>query len=394
MIEYVRTMFQKGFADILKTPASRRFLSLSGASRSQILSSATRKGQFTRPSQPSSSSPFLRTPLQDQAKPKDDIETSFDDEEDEIASPLLNTRPASSTFIHSKGRDGIEDDEANVNATATRGDYRSVPRHTPPNNDHQDEEEVDRSYNLGSPRADFSSPLPKRQKISHQPAPMTEPIEVSSSPSTARSASPESVDGQDNAGLASVDLYNKEQDFMEDIKDEETTSTRFRIPRPETADSRNDNDRPSVRNAFKGHALHAAPWVETPLPATFSPSKRKGKQDYLYRGAAETVRSWILDIANEQNNEAGDVKITHSITTRSTDSSGRFHLVEDENKDTWLLVNQDNQQKRFSHKTANSREKEFRVKGTGRSWLASVGDSDKGTQSSHSIHVAVLWDAV
>ena len=77
------------------------------------------------------------------------------------------------------------------------------------------------------------------------------------------------------------------------------------------------------------------------LPYAFSPSRRRGKKDYVQGGAADTVRSWVLALAEQESSTAKtyteDFKASE---VRNDDHDGRCVLVEDESRRRWLLINE------------------------------------------------------
>ena len=76
------------------------------------------------------------------------------------------------------------------------------------------------------------------------------------------------------------------------------------------------------------------------LPDIFSPSRRKGKREYIPGGSAELVRRWVLGVSAQDSLSAGLPEISITVSQVQIDSSGRFGIVIDETGLQWLLPDQ------------------------------------------------------
>ena len=118
-----------------------------------------------------------------------------------------------------------------------------------------------------------------------------------------------------------------------------TSSTKFRIP---------------LLTAFHGPTTPTKPPFKLPkvelstlqdqsvgslLPYVFSPSRRRGKKDYVQGGAADTARSWVLALAEQESNTTQTYTEEFKASgVRNDDRDGRCVLVEDERRQRWLLI--------------------------------------------------------
>ncbi|KIX00819.1 uncharacterized protein Z518_09884 [Rhinocladiella mackenziei CBS 650.93] len=287
------------------TPApTRRFLPPSSTAKSSGHASA-RKNPFqsSRATQfPSSSSAFTATPRFQRplAPPRDDIQTSFD----EYESPT----------------------SANIRVTGNRNDAIEFG----------DE---------GSPtqyRNRILTPVTKRRKISH-PGPIPdEAITISSSPDLDELNNVDPRDLSDSP----VSQFDLEDNLEIPVKPTETDkSSRITRFKPTTPVSVQSTSLP--RTVFKSLAEEAphGPSGDVPvLPDVFSPSRRKGKRDYVSGGSAALVRSWVLNIAAQESQPTKLSEMVIVIAHVRKDTSGRFVVATDESGTRWLLPDQ--QQKR------------------------------------------------
>lgn len=224
---------------------------------------------------------------------KDEIDTSF---EDEIESPIVSRR-----FGNTERKDVIDADE------------ETPPIQSPLLSQHE-----------------IITPLVKKRKTSHPGQRPVEPITISSSPES------------DDQGLSSQASHPDVEDF-EDIMSqpphlETLKTTRFRPAAP------NHVDPPTqAKNVFKvepaeGQSAQLASGAL--LPDVFSPSKRKGKRDYIPGGVAELVRRWVLGIAAQDSVSTALPEMNITISQAKIDGSGRFLIVTDTAGKQWLLPEQ------------------------------------------------------
>ncbi|KAJ9646891.1 hypothetical protein H2204_000583 [Knufia peltigerae] len=287
-------------------PSSKRFLPPSTASASKSISHPSARKNIFQSSrsttQPTSSTPSRGATPRFQTAPagKDEIDTSF---EDETESPIVSRR-----FGHTQRKDVIDEDED------------TLPIQSP------------LLY-----RKKIVTPPAKKRKTSHPAQRPIEPITISSSPGS-------EIDDQGLRGQSSQASHSDDEDF-EDIMIEtphvETLkTTRFRPSVPKCIEP------PTLaKNAFKvesdgGHSAHLA--SGSLLPDVFSPSKRKGKREYIPGGMAELVRRWVLGIAAQDSVSisAAVPEMTITVSQARVDGSGRFSLVTDTTGNRWLFPEQ------------------------------------------------------
>jgi hypothetical protein len=76
------------------------------------------------------------------------------------------------------------------------------------------------------------------------------------------------------------------------------------------------------------------------LPEVFSPSRRKGKGNFISGGSAELVRSWVFNVAAQESQATTLPEQIINVSRVSSDSSGRFLVVIDDTGLRWLLPEQ------------------------------------------------------
>lgn len=225
------------------------------------------------------------------------------------------------------------------------GDNSFVPASPPYSRDAQDEDEANQYPGLAggdsSPlqhRQRVFTPFRKKRKLSHVQSRKMEPIAISSSPEYDGLHDIDAEDDGDSLALFSGlnDGVVQEATFAE--KDESNKSARFRSAALNATDSA-----PHARTIFKTAIgdPQTGPSESGPvLPDIFSPSRRKGKREYLPGGNAELVRSWILNVAAKESQGVSLLEETITATKVQRDTSGRFVIVADANGARWLLPEQ------------------------------------------------------
>ncbi|KAG9790934.1 hypothetical protein KCU88_g1216, partial [Aureobasidium melanogenum] len=257
--------------------------------------------QSSHPQPSASTSPFYPTPRFQSVvrREKDDIQTSFDD--DDIVTPSVPK-----FRVSLPPQDSIE-----------------------PEND-----ELGRISPLQS-RNKISTPVTKRRKVSHAKSELGETITISSSPEVVER---QEDDHHEDEGLLGWESGSQEDD---DIavntpgQNETNNSTRFR---PGPAASAGKASLP--RAVFKSVAEDAQPrsvGSGAVIPEVFSPSKRKGKRDYIPGGSADIVRSWVLNVAAQESQAGPAADLTFVIQRVIKDRSGRFVVVLSDDGSSWLL---------------------------------------------------------
>jgi hypothetical protein len=181
---------------------------------------------------------------------------------------------------------------------------------------------------------------------------------------------------------------------------------RFKLhPHHQNLKSTPSSEPPAAQNPFKPlprpnpHPFPSNPL--TALPEIFSPSRRRGKKEYLPGGLADTVRNWILQAAVEET-QCGKTKLTvlnvdvSSVGVVVMDSSRRGILVRDTSGDgdgdgrEWLLVGE---QQGGNSGSSDATVKRIRlgnkvvVKGTFTNWSVRLKDGD----GEREVKVAAQW---
>ncbi len=191
----------------------------------------------------------------------------------------------------------------------------------------------------------------KRRKLSDPDDPARDTIAMSSSPSLedlhATNISDEEDFGVDlgrgdelQANVAGKGNTEEQSSSSPLVPLQTVMSSKFKM----TTTTELPTPTPSTRPAFKFPHSRPGPGSSGPgrqsLPDAFSPSRRRGKKDYVPGGAADTVRNWILGLAAEEPkaSQAYTQKIRVS-EVRHDNGEGRFLLVKGEDHDRWVLLN-------------------------------------------------------
>ncbi|KIW69139.1 hypothetical protein PV04_05032 [Phialophora macrospora] len=358
------------------TPASgRRFLPASSSTTQSVEGPSGSRNPFSgsRSAHLPSSSFSFATPRFQQSthKIKDDIQTSFDDEA-ESPLPQRGLAIASSAAI-----DVVDDDEPIRSPLYDQTGDLGADSHW------HDECE---SSPLQQRQGAFAH-VSKRRKVLHPGVGVPEPISVSSPPAD---------DHFDDVGHPSdvespasqVDLEdNLNLDTRHAINEESSRLSHFRSPA-------SDLVRPTSKPPFKtnpGDISHGQTASGPVLPDIFSPSRRKGKKDYIHGGNADLVRSWVLAIPTQESQGQPLSKETVSIAEVRADSSGRFWIATDDNGVRWLLPHQQEKAgsgSRWSLSTLRPGA-QILVKGKATRWGLNLDSRD-----SSDVTVAAYWEIV
>lgn len=227
------------------------------------------------------------------------------------------------------------------------------------------------------------SPSRKRRKLSatsHQPS---MPIAVSSSRS----------DPERDHDDVERNVSDQSGSGFEDIAE-----PAFRTPRPisrfRSAAVSHDIEMPSLsRPAFKSLANKFNLDLESGviLPDAFSPSRRKGRQDYISGGFADTVRSWVLNAASSEVQSGNKVERILNIRDVESDRSGRAILVMDDENEKWLLIGKQEGQEHAStreHAQRIWRHSQIIIRGTSTHWTLPIVEDNHASQL---LHAAAHW---
>ena len=363
-----------------QTPASsRRFLPTQSSSTKSTAPSTVRRNPFksSRPTQlPPPSSSFNATPRFQQSTPKiaaDGIQSSFDDETD---TPLPKGRFSTRTRTTGDPLDEVDESLSPLHSRAIEveeDDYLHVEDQSSP-------------LKLRQGPSSYAS---KRRKTTHPHADATKPIdglspqeddqfEVFNRLSDGKSASSHS-DLDDDIGLTGRPTTSEESH----------RKVRFRPSLSEFV-----QPSPLSKTIFKTNRTDVSAGATTngvALPDIFSPSRRKGKRDYLPGSGADLVRSWILAIPAQESHSQALSEETLSVVDVQNDKSGRFAIITDENGSQWLLPEQ--QEKpgagaRYFLSTLRPGA-QIRVKGRATRW-----ELDIESHESDTVTVAAYWEVV
>ena len=183
-------------------------------------------------------------------------------------------------------------------------------------------------------------PPTKKCKLSQAESKDVEPITISSSPEYDNLDHYEAHNGTQNprSDMRS-DMEDNDLDDLPQVTDTEMSSKPARF-KPANADL--IESFPLSRTVFRTNleeGQSASTATGPVLPDVFSPSRRKGKRDFLSGGSAELVRKWVLDIAAHDSITTLPEDII-TISSTQLDDSGRFAVVRDDTGSQWLLPEQ------------------------------------------------------
>lgn len=126
------------------------------------------------------------------------------------------------------------------------------------------------------------------------------------------------------------------------------------------------------------------------LPDAFSPSRRKGRKEYVSGGLANTVRNWVLSAATEESQRIRQDQTMIEVTSAFMDRSGRAIEIIDASGKHWLLVGEPSRgQATTAVSLRRIRERgTVHVRGTHTMWKLPL------MQQSHEreVFVAAQWD--
>jgi hypothetical protein len=118
-------------------------------------------------------------------------------------------------------------------------------------------------------------------------------------------------------------------------------TTRFRIPNPSGVPTSRSSARPAFKLPPVQNVVSPGRSATSSLPDAFSPSRRRGKKDYIPGGSADTVRNWVLALAAEESKATQIYTETFRVVQmRDGHHASRCVVVEDENSRKWILINE------------------------------------------------------
>ena len=335
---------------------------------------------------PSSSyaSPFSRasrfqTPRKSQ---KEDISTYFED----VGQDASNSKLQVFTPFAVSGVDAI--DEEDVEPTNTYR-VRQVRHDIDSDSDSDSNRDIDVAFGGGEAlHHGIDTPLPKRRKLSERHQSSEEPLLMSSSP----------------AGPVAIESDAHEMtDEYSDLDDHDTSPSReARTHQPTSRFKMKTSAPPFLTNVEQKPVFrppdsvsHLATEITTVLPEAFTPSRKKGKKDYVPGGLADTIRNTVLGIATEAGRKAGlDERLIH-VENASLEYSGRAILAIDSQNVQWILPSQHDRgrpegliEKLEKIQTSGL----VVISGNATNWALPLGEADVGRDVRFAAHWNVTGD--
>jgi hypothetical protein len=335
--------------------ASRRFLPAPSRQspgipkRFNTPSASQSAPRFAKSTAVHTSTPISKTPSGKRLE--DQIDSGF--EEHNSSSPPLPSRLRFSSSL-SRPRDAIDDasDEDDILAGG-RSDELSRE------NDDDDLSDLLYLEQLrGNKAAQPSEPEQdarqsrKRRRICATETATEDVFAISSSPSPKKDHPTQISEDEDlQANITSIkSLEDAERPAAE--SDEEVgcspigtlsaiTATRFRIPTPAVFPPSRSSTRPAFKLPPVQNVASLGQSATSSLPDAFSPSRRRGKRDYIPGGSADTVRNWVLALAAEESKTTQIYTESFRVVQmRDGHHESRCVLVEDEHGRKWILINE------------------------------------------------------
>jgi hypothetical protein len=309
--------------------------------------------RFVKSSAAHPSTPISRTPSRKRLE--DEVDTSF--EEHNSSSPPLPSRLRFSSSL-SRPQEAIDDasDEDDILAES-RSDELSRE------NDDDDLSDLlyleqlrgNKAAQPPEPEQDarHSGTLSRKRRRTYAVETATEDVfAISSSPSPQKDHLAQISEDEDlQANVTSIkSLEDAERPAAE--SDEEVscspigtssaiTATRFRIPTPAVFPPPRSSARPAFKLPPVQNVASLGRSATSSLPDAFSPSRRRGKKDYIPGGSADTVRNWVLALAAEESKTTQIYTESFRVVQmRDGHHESRCVLVEDEHGRKWILINE------------------------------------------------------
>ena len=416
----------------MQTPApKRRFLrdqpsSSSSTPQKQQPSSAKTPFRFvgTTPTPSSTQHTRFRTPGATGASEYDGIDTSFEDDGSQGQfEPAVTQR--SGTRDEEQQEYGIEDEDEEDHVTADRtGERHRLFR---------DQGETDDQHDAVSLRKDDPTSTRKgarpHETIVSDPRPSKRPKRTVSNKLRKEEVSSASSASEDDDLLlyhhtagkkkgidvppARSDHPLRERIDNSSGEDEEYLSPTLRSPttKPNNPTSHPPPlaaTRPTTRRFLKPpNKLTGSGSSELlPLPEAFSPSRRRGRHEYIPGGAAATVRSWILGLAAVETPDSLNQGQLITVKSLVSDKGGRCVRVVDETGKEWVLISQQPSRawrSRGRAETDIERLQEgcvVKIKGTATRWaipgfgFKRIGGEGAAEGEAEDLNVAALWEIV
>lgn len=254
---------------------------------------------------------------------------------------------------------------------------------------------------------DFPRPTSKRFKTSFDSTRHHDAILISSSGSEDDINYASNHEDRDQKPTRPVtDPFDHSSDLDDNIPSSptHTRNSTSAIPRFKTP-AAPVSDLHSAKPIFKPPPPSQLALNTTPLPDAFSPSRRRGKRDYIPGGLADTVRNWVLELGTSVSKPGSEQSKTVRVACVQHDVEGRFATIRDEAGEQYLLVSQGQQSDTSSVRIGDMIE----INGGSTSWSidtgrladweaaergrleGSVNATGERAKSDRSVRVSVLW---
>ncbi|RMD42387.1 hypothetical protein DV735_g2710, partial [Chaetothyriales sp. CBS 134920] len=224
----------------------------------------------------------------------------------------------------------------------------------------------------------------KRRKVATTPTKQAnEALVIPSSPSNP--ASDASVDGGNDS---SSDL-ELDPDSPSSRRATARHGSRFKMVPSQAMPLRDDTEnKPVFRQPDP--KLQIAAEMATVLPDAFTPSRRKGKKEYLPGGLADSIRNTVLGIALEISQTSGQRQGTLvSVKSAHADASGRAILATSQDGHYWILPalrSRRGESEELSQQVRSIRSSGFLLFGSASYWPLPNGSTDSGETARFASH--------
>ena len=233
------------------------------------------------------------------------------------------------------------------------------------------------------------TPLPKRRKVATPAHESLNVIDLSSSPVSDDQAAHHADSEEERGNHQARDEDDDAHGTLSPQLDTPMMPTRFK-----TAVTQGDFANPARTKApFRPFVRDKRLGTEagSVLPDAFSPSRRRGKKEYLSGGLADTIRNWVLNAATEESQRASRSEKVIDLSSAIMDRSGRAIQATDKNEEKWILVGEQDRGDTATSAATLGRVRQRRqvhVRGTATKWRLPLDHQscENGT------FVAAQWD--
>ena len=403
----LKPIFYSTIGSVMMTSGPRKFLPVSSSQfktpkpKWQASEPGRHSSQTSFYAKQQSSSQFVKTPRfsNNPNDAIDDIDGSFEDRQSSSTelNPRRTAKAASS--IYDDEDENLDSGIQHLSRPQTRNDDYGTDG-TPSNRNvskHKDTiQDVDED--------DFPQPTSKRLKTSSTSTTHKGAILISSSESEEvldnhSSHEMEAVHFKNSKPVAKARYhaetdvfdFNSDSDGDSDLSDLSpspihATSCTF-IPRFKIPTAPPPTTLPNTKPVFKPPLPSQNASNTTLLPDAFSPSRRRGKRDYVQGGYADTVRNWVLELRTSLSKPSKEeAKIFRVVNVRH-DLEGKCATVLGENGQEWLLVSQGQHADPRSVGVGDVVE----ISGSETSWRINLRGEGVEENEGRSVDVSVFW---